>query len=104
MFPINEGYNGENLYQITVGAVGSYVKDFAVYAYDEQTAINLVANHIVEEEYEYLYGDHYEVADLCEVGQTVSDYAEENNLTCAGDHGIYIKVVGIQLLKGEFEC
>lgn len=102
MYPINEGYNGENLYQITVGAIDSYMEDFKVYADDEQTAVNLVANHIVEEEYD-LYGDHYDVADLCEIGQCVDGYAEENNLTRAGDHGVYIKVLDIKLLKEGFE-
>lgn len=102
MAAINENtYNGEQLFKITL-ATG---EDFKVYAFDEEEAINLVADHLVEEERECSYADHYEVADLCEVGQSVAEYAEENNLYFAGKHGVYIPVKEIKPIdtREEFE-
>jgi hypothetical protein len=58
--------------------------------------VDLVADRIEAEELTGLYFDHYEVADLCEVGETVDEYAEANGLVCAGNHGIYIQVLGIE--------
>lgn len=95
---INKGNHGETLYKVTVGTGLAWVKEFKVYAYNEQEAVDLVADYIEEQEFEGLYGDHYEIADLCEVGQTVDEYAEANNLVCCGNHGIYINVVGIEVI------
>lgn len=96
MAAINENtYNGEQLFKIIL-ATG---EDFKVYAFDEEEALNILADHLVEEEREYSYADHYEVADLCEVGQSVAEYAEENNLYCAGEQGVYIQVAEIQTIS-----
>lgn len=93
MSAINENnYNGEQLFQIILGTG----EKFKVYAFDEQEALNTLADYLVEEEQEYSYTDYYEIADLCEVGQSVSEYAEENNIYCAGEQGVYIQVSEIQ--------
>lgn len=93
MAAINESdYINNQLFKIIL-ATG---EDFKVFAYDEEEALNILADHLVEEEREYSYADHYEVADLCEVGQSVAKYAEENNLYYAGEQGVYIQVSEIQ--------
>lgn len=96
---INEGNYGERLYAVTLGTGTAWTEEFEVYAYHEQEAIDLVADHIEEEELEGLYCDHYEIADLCEGNETVEEYAEANGLVCAGNHGIYLQVVGIERRK-----
>lgn len=77
---INEGNYGETLYRITIGTGFAWTKHFEVYAYNEIDAVDLVADYI-EENFEGLCFDHYTLADLCEVGETVDEYAEANNFT-----------------------
>lgn len=100
MSAINENDLMNNqLYQIIL-ATG---EDFKVFAYDEQEAIDILADHLVEEEREYSYADHYEIADLCEVGQSVDEYVEENGYYHAGEHGVYIQVTEIKTISIEEE-
>lgn len=100
---INDGgMYGETLYRINVGTGLAWTKEFNVYAYNEQQAVDLVADYC-EENFEGLVFDHYELADLCEVGESVDEYAEANNFICCGNHGVYMNVVGIEILKGEYD-
>lgn len=93
---INEGNYGETLYTVTVGTGTVWTKEFKVYAYNETEAVDLVADYIEEQEMEGLYADYYEIFDCCEAGQTVNEYAEANNLTCCGNHGIYVQIINIE--------
>ena len=93
---INEGNYGEKLYAVTLGTGLAWTQTFEVYAYHEQEAVDLVADYCEEHELEGLYSNYYELADLCEVGQTVDEYAEANGLTCCGNHGIYMQILGIK--------
>lgn len=92
---INEGNYGERLYCVTLGTGFAWTKSFEVYAYDESQAVDLVADY-VEEHHLYLYDDHYYLADLCEVSETVDEYAAANGLTCCGNSGIYMNILNIQ--------
>ena len=96
---INTGSHGENLYQISVGTGTAWTQEFQVYAYNEQEAVDLVADYCEEHEFEGLYADYYEIFDICDVGETVEEYAEAHNLTCCGNHGIYIEITSIKLVK-----
>lgn len=93
---INEGNYGEKLYAVTLGTGTAWTKTFEVYAYNETEAVDLVADYCEEHELEGLYSDYYELADLCEVGQTVGEYAEANGLICCGNDGIYMQILGIK--------
>ena len=93
---INEGNYGENLYAVTLGTGTAWTQTYEVYAYNECEAVDLVADYCEENELEGLYGDFYEVADLCDVGETVDEYADANGLTCCGNHGIYMQILGIE--------
>lgn len=92
---INEGNYGERLYCVTLGTGFAWTKSFEAYAYNESEAVDLVADY-VEEHHLYLYDDHYDLADLCEDGQSVDEYAEANGLTCCGNSGIYLNITNIE--------
>lgn len=94
----NDKY-GEHLYRIYIATGTAWYKVFQVYAYNESEAVDMVADYVEENEFEGLYADYYEIFDLCDFGQTVSEYAEANNLICCGNHGIYLEVAGIELVK-----
>lgn len=87
---------GEILYRVYLATGTMWLKVFQVYAYNESEAVDLVADYCEEQEYDGLYGDYYALADLCDVGQSVDEYAEANNLICCGNHGIYLEVSGIE--------
>ena len=89
----------ESLYRVYLGTGTAWLKVFEVYAYNEQEAVDLVADYCEEQELAGLYFDHYDLADECEVGQSVDEYAETHGLTCCGNHGIYIVLAGIELVK-----
>ena len=93
---INTGNYGEKLYAVTLGTGLAWTKQVLVYACHETEAVDLVADYVEEQELFGLYSDHYELADLCETGQTVDEYAEANNLVCCGNHGIYLQVINIE--------
>ena len=93
---INEGNYGEKLYKVTVGTGLAWTKSFEVYAYHETEAVDLVADHCEEFEHKGLYSDYWEIANLCNIGETVDEYAEANGLTCCGDHSIYMQILDIQ--------
>lgn len=97
--PINEGNHGEKLYRITLGSGIAWIKEFKVYAYHEQEAVDLVADYIESKELEGLYDDWYGLFDLCDEDETVEAYAEAHGLTCCGNHGIYMQIVRLEELK-----
>ena len=99
MKPIGNNNHGETLYRVSLNADVLWLADFQVYAYNEQEAVDLVADYCEEHEFKGLYADHYELADECEVGQTVDEYVEANGLTCCGNHGIYVKLEGIEVIE-----
>lgn len=96
---INNGNYGENLYAVTLGTGTMWTQTYEVYAYDEVEAVDLVADYCEENEFESLYSSHYELANLCEIGETVDEYAEANGLTCCGNNGIYIQLIEIKLVE-----
>lgn len=96
MTKINEGNYGENLYRVFLSTGTAWLQEFSVYAYNETEAIDLVADYCEEHELHGLYSDYYELADLCESGETVDEYVEANGLTCCGNHGIYIGIAGME--------
>lgn len=86
---------GEHLYCVHVGTGTAWAMEFIVGAYDEQQAIDIIADFLEEKE-SVLVTDYYDLYDMCEAGQTVDEYAEANNLICAGNHGVYISIAGIK--------
>jgi hypothetical protein len=86
---------GEKCYRVYLAKGTAWYKVFQVYAYNESEAIDMVADYVEENGFEGLY---FELYDLCE-GETVGEYAEANNLICCGNHGIYLEIAGIELVK-----
>ena len=95
MITIGSNSCGEKLYRIYLGTGTMWLKVFQAYAYNEQEAVDLVADYCEEHELEGLYADYYELYDLCE-DETVGEYAETHNLICCGNHGIYLEVAGLE--------
>ena len=96
MITIGSNSCGENLYRVYIGTGTAWYKVFHVYAYNESEAVDLVADYCEEHELHGLYADYYEIYDECEVGETVDEYVEAHNLTCCGNHGIYLEVAGLE--------
>lgn len=96
---IGTGTCGETLYRVFLGTGTLWLAEFHVYAYSEQEAVDFVADYCELHKLEGLYSDHYELADECEVGETVDQYAEACGLTCCGNHGIYVKLEGIEVIS-----
>ncbi len=96
---IGTNYHGEKCYRVYLATGTAWYKVFQVYAYSESEAVDLVADHIEEHEYEGLYADYYEIADLCGPGQSVDEYVEAHGLICCGNHGIYLDVAGLEEIK-----
>ena len=95
---IGNGEYGENLYKVCIGTGTAWLEEFRVYAYNETEAIDLIADYCEKNGLDGLYADHYEIFDLCN-GETVEEYAEAHNLTCCGNHGIYLEIASIELVK-----
>lgn len=85
---------GETLYSVSIGngTVHPYTEE--VYAYNEQEAVDKVVDHLEAEE-SNLIVDYYDLYDIVDYGQTVDEYAEENNLVVAGNSGWYVEVVDV---------
>lgn len=66
-----------------------------VCAFSEQEAVDKAVDKL-EKENSPLVSDFYEIADLCNTGETVDEYAERNNLVCAGNHGLYCSLLSIK--------
>ena len=96
MIKIGSNSCGENLYKVLIGTGTAWLQEFQVYAYNEQEAVDLVADYCEEHELEGLYTDYYTIADECEVDETVDDLIEAHNLTCCGNHSIYLEVAGLE--------
>lgn len=90
-----ENKYGEKHYEVAVGNGTIYPYKEDVWAYNEQEAVDKVVDHL-EEIGSDLIVDYYELYDLCDVGQTVDEYAEANNLVMAGNSGWYLDLVGVK--------
>lgn len=90
---------GENAnYRILIGTGSMYVQEFYVRAETETEALALIADYCEKHDMHWLYADHYELADLCDAGETVSEYAARQDLTECGEHGVYMQIKGIKEL------
>lgn len=92
---IGANHHGERYYHIFIGTGTAWLQEFHVYAYGIPEAVDLVADYC-EEHLPGLCADHYELFDLCDVGETVDEYAEAHNLTCCGNNGVYIDLVRVE--------
>ena len=86
--------HGQDRYRVAIGTGTAWLQEFHVYAYNATEAVDRVADYC-EENLPGLCADYHELADLCETGETVDEYAEANNLICCGNHGVYIALEGV---------
>lgn len=92
---IGSNHYGEKHYRVSLGTGLAWVQLFEVYAYNENEAVDIVADYCEENELKGLYADYYDIYDLCE-DETVGEYANAHNLICCGNHGIYLDVAGLE--------
>lgn len=92
-----ENQYGEKLYRVYVRTGTAWCDTREVYAYNETEAVDKVVDRL-EKENSNLVMDYYELFDLCDMGETVDEFAEANDLTCAGNHGLYIGIDRIELV------
>ena len=96
---INEGNYGEKFYKIGVCTGLAWIAEYGVYAYNEQEACDILADYLEENTSNYngmYYTEYWHLYDLCDSFQSVDEYAEANNLTCCGNHGIYLEIASIE--------
>ena len=93
-----ENEYGEKLYSVYVNTGTAWCDVRNVYAYNEQDALDKVVDRLEKEE-SNLVMDYYDIFDMCDTGESVDEFAEANNLICAGNHGLYISVDRIELAE-----
>lgn len=93
---INEGNYGEKLYKIGLGTGTAWIAEYGVYAYNEQGACDTLADYLEENE-SGMCIDYWHLFDNSGY-QSVDEYAEANNLTCCGNHGVYIEIANIEVV------
>ena len=86
---------GEKQYEVAIGTGTMYPYTETVWAYNEQEAVDKVVDHL-DEMGSDLVADYWELFNSCGTGQTVDELAEEYNLTVAGNHGLYVELVGLR--------
>ena len=85
-------------YKILIGTGSMYVQEFHVHANNQTDALVLIADYCEQNDLHWLYADHYELADLCDAGETVTEYAARQDLTACGESGVYMQIKGIEQL------
>ena len=83
-------------YRFFVGTGSMYLQEFRVHANSKTEALALIAEYCESHDLHWLYADHYELADLCDAGETVSEYAARQDLTECGESGVYIQIKGME--------
>ena len=98
MIIINEANYGEKTYVVSVGTGLAWLEQFTVAAYHETEAADIVADYLESQGIEGLYYDNLELELLawCSEWKTPEAFAEAHNLTCCGNHNIYVEIVNIE--------
>ena len=94
MIIVNSRLKGANTYDITIGE-GAYYRAFA---YDLDTAIDLVADHLVSVNATQLYFDAFTFGIMAEHSnyRNVELFAKAHNLICCGKDGIYVEITSVK--------
>lgn len=95
IFKIGTPSDSAYCYCVFVGVGEPCAQEFCVYASSEDEAVNLVADFCAQYELRELYADHYDIFDVCDVGETVDEYAKVHNLTYFANQGIYLNIVKV---------
>ena len=98
MIVINQAACGEKTYIVSIGTGLVWANLYKVAAYHETEAADLVADYLEEHKCTGLYYDHMEFEAIvsCSEYKTAEALAEAHNLTCCGNHGIYIELLNIE--------
>jgi len=91
---INTKNYDEKMYRINLLTGTVWIEQYGVYAYNEQEACDTLADYLEENE-SGLCIDYWHLNDLCDSFQSVDEYAEAHNLTCCGNHSVYLEIESI---------
>lgn len=97
MSAINEGKYGEYCYKIYLNTGTAWLEEFEVYAYTESEAIEELAKHVVGFGFDGLWFSYFQLANECELDETVDEYAANHGLI-ACDKGVYLPVARMEVI------
>lgn len=94
MIVVNAQLKGENTYDIAIGECAHY----RVFAFDLDSAIDIVADYLVHTKSEKLYFDAFTLGIMAEHStyRNVELFAKAHNLTRCGRHKIYIEITSVK--------
>ena len=94
MIIVNAKLDGEYTYDITVGTNSIY----RVFAYDAETALNVLADYMESHKHtnSYLDNETAKLISKCSGYWTVEEFEVANKLTRCGTHNIYIPITSIK--------
>lgn len=93
---VNQNLFDEPRWKLVIGTGLAWPLVFTVYAANEQKAVDLVADYIEENKYTGIYDTVETLAEDCEADKCADDVAAERGLTCCGNHGIFIELLGVE--------
>lgn len=82
---------GPHIYRVIVGTGTTYDRTFYAYAYDEEDAIDVVADHCEKNGLRGLFMVYGELFQLS-AKPTQEERAQIHNLTCCGQNGIFMEI------------
>lgn len=94
MITIGNNNYGEKAYKIGLLTGTAWIAEYKVYAYNPTEACDILADYVEENE-KGMYYEYWHLFEHSDYG-SVDEYAEEHNLTCCGNHGIYLEIVNIE--------
>ena len=95
---INEANYGEKTYIVSIATGLAWTYPYQVAAYNEQDAVDLVADYMEANGHSGFYYERFELELMAKHSewQTVEAFTEAHNFTCCGNHGIYIILANIE--------
>lgn len=100
MIIINKHTYGEKTYVVSLDTGTAWLDQYQVGAYNEQEAVDKVADYIERKGYRLKYFEYgmLKVMAECSGGKytTADEYADAHGLVCCGNHGIYIHLVSVE--------
>ena len=94
-----DNWSGDKVFEVGVNNGTAWLSVFITAAYSEQGAIDSVVDFCEDNEFTGLVFDSYTLENMADAGMTADEYADENGLICAGNHGIYINVGYVSKLE-----
>lgn len=100
MIIINKPTYGEKTYIVSLATGTAWLDPYQVSAYNEQEAIDKLADYIEGKGYKNLYFEYGMLRVMAEYSHgkyaNAEEYADAHGLVCCGNHGIYIHLISVE--------